>query len=212
MGRFVLGAAGALLIGLAVWAAVPSTPPLASSAASSAAVAPASAPSAERGSDPHPGPRRPTPADAPSLVPPTLVQPGPGDLDVKIAACIGAERGVAAARAQRGRPAPPGQPTDAAVVARGCASLYLEPTCRDAMIHFDTPPPELRSAKVLQACARAYCDKLPQPKPQVCGHVDAVPQDEAQYSEWSDLRRAILTHDIGASATQIVLAAPPRAR
>ncbi len=208
MGRIVLGAAGALLIGLAVWAALPSTPPL----ASSAPVGPAPiVPSAERGSDPHPGPRRPAP-DAPPVVTPTLVKPGAGGRGVEIAACIGAERAVAAARQQRGGPAPPDQPSDAAVAARGCASLYLEAGCRDAMVHFDDPPAPLRSSTVLQACARAYCDKLPQPKPQVCGHVDAMPQDETQYSEWSDLRRAILTHDIGAGAAQIVLAAPPRAR
>ena len=208
MGRIILIAAGALLVGLAVWAAVPSTPPLASSGpvGPSPIVA-----SAEHGSDPHPGPRRPAADNAP-VVAPTLVKPGPGDLDVKIAACIGAERSVAAMRAQRNGPAPSGQPSDAALVARGCASLYLEAGCRDAMIHFDDPPKEQRSATVLQACARAYCDKLPQPKPQVCAHVDNVPQDETQYSEWSDLRRAILTHDIGDSAAQIVLAGPARAR
>jgi hypothetical protein len=208
MGRIVLGAAGALLIGFAVWAALPSTPPL----ASSGPIGPSPiVPSAERGSDPHPGPRRATP-DAPTVVAPTLVQPGPGDLDVKIAACIGAERAVANARQQRGGPAPAGQASDAAVAARGCASLYLEPGCRDAMIRFDDPPPALRSSTVLQACARAYCGKLSPPKPQVCDHVDAVPQDETQYSEWSDLRRAILIHDIGSGAAQIVLAAPPRSR
>ena len=62
------------------------------------------------------------------------------------------------------------------------------------------------------AARSAYCDKLGAPKPAVCAHVDAIPEDEQQYTEWNELRQAILTHDIGPSATAIVLAGPARPR
>ena len=195
MGRFVIGAAGALLVGFAVWAALPSTPPLAGAPGNSSG-----------------GLVGPTPIVPKGVANPTASPPAADELDVRIAGCIGATRNVAAARAKRGGPAPAGEPSDAAIVSRGCAPLYKEPACREAMMKFDDPPPERRSATVLQACAKAYCDKLGAPKPAVCGHVDAIPEDETQYTEWNELRQAALTHDIGASATAIVLAGPARPR
>jgi len=196
MGRFVLGAAGALLVGLAVWAAWPSAPPLAGSAGGM--------PSSELVG--------PTPIVPKGVANPIASPPAADELDVKIAGCIGATRNAATARAKRGGPAPAGEPSDAAVVSRGCAPLYKEAPCRDAMVKFDEPPPERRSMTVLQTCARAYCDKLGAPKPAVCAHVDAIPEDEQQYTEWNELRQAILSHDIGPSATAIVLAGPARPR
>ena len=196
MGRVLVGVVGALLIGFAVWAAMPSTAPQ---------TAPVGAGPGANGQ----ALNGPTPI-VPHAEPPT--PRGADELDARIAGCIGAQHSVAAARAARGGPAPAGAPSDAAVVSRGCAPLYAEPSCRTAMMKYDDAPPERRSAAVLETCARAYCGKLAGTKPAVCGHIDAVPQDEQQFQEWSELRTAILTHDIGASAAQIVLAGPPRAR
>jgi hypothetical protein len=196
MARLVLGVFAALIVGFAVWAALPTSRPLAAPI-TTAARTPASA-----------APPSPSPSPSPS---PTPLAP-PADLDAKVAGCVGAQRTVAAARAQRNGPTPAGQPTDAAVVARGCAPLYQQPACRDAMIHFDDPPPEKRSIAVLQACARVYCPILAAPKPAVCARPDAVPEDEQQFVAWNELRTAILTHDIGASATQLVLSPPDRGR
>ena len=195
MARLILGLVGASIVALAVWSALPSTPPLA-------------APTA-----PHNiAPITPRAEDRPRPTPPSEAAPpgAAGDLDAKITACLDAQRAVAAARAQRGGPAPAGQPSDAAVVSRGCAPLYAQPACRDAQLHFDDAPLEKRSAAVLTACARAYCGILADPKPSVCAHPDAVPEDEQQYIAWNELRSAILTHDIGAAATQRVLSPPPR--
>lgn len=209
MGRFALGVFAAALVALAIWAALPGAP----AGMPSGPVAPA--PIVPN------GPPRETarPPLAPRPLPPTAANPppaptpvAPDDVDAKIAGCVGAQTMVAQARMRRGGPAPAGQPSDAAVVARGCAPLYREPACREAMMRFDDPPPARRSAAVLEACARAYCDKLSPPKPAVCSHVDNIPQDEQQYTEWNDLRLAILTHDIGASAAQLVTAPPPRQR
>jgi hypothetical protein len=196
MARLLLGLVALAIVATAVWAAWPSTPPLAAPVAprNIAPVVP-TAPPGER-ARPTPPPSQPPPADA--------------NLEGKITACLDAQRQVAAARAQRGGPAPAGQPSDAAVVSRGCAPLYHETACREALVRFDDPPPEKRSAAVLTACARAYCPMLAAPKPSVCANPDAVPQDEQQYVAWNDLRTAILTHDIGADATQRVLAPPPR--
>jgi hypothetical protein len=188
MVRVLLGAIAAAIIGFAIWSAVPSTPPLA-------------APSLPREAA-----RPPAAAAAPAPVP----AGADGDLDAKIAGCLAAQVQVANARAARGGPAPAGQPTDAAVVSRGCAPLYKQPACRDAMMRFDEPPPERRSAAVLQACARAYCGQLGAPKPSVCANPDAVPQDEQQYVAWNELRQAILTHDIGAAAAERALNPPER--
>jgi hypothetical protein len=190
MVRLLLGAIAAAIIGFAIWSAVPSTPPLA---------APSLPPAREAA-------RPPAPAAAPAPVP----AGADGDLDAKIAGCLAAQVQVANARAARGGPAPAGQPSDAAVVSRGCAPLYKQPACRDAMMRFDEPPPERRSAAVLQACARAYCGLLGAPKPSVCANADAVPQDEQQYVAWNDLRQAILTHDIGPAAAQRALNPPER--
>jgi|SRR6185369_7224329 len=197
MARLILGLVGAAIVAAAVWAAWPSTPPLAAPATprSIAPVVPRAP--AER--------ERPIPPAQAAAAP-----PADANLDAKIDACLGAQRQVAAARAQRGGPAPAGQPSDAAVVSRGCAPLYHEAGCREALVHFDDPPPEKRSATVLTACARAYCGLLPAPKPSVCANPDAVPEDEQQYVAWNDLRTAILTHDIGAAATQRVLTPPAR--
>ena len=190
MVRLLLGAIAAAIIGFAIWSAVPSTPPLA---------APSLPPAREAQRPPAPAA---TPAPAPVAA--------DGDLDAKIAGCLAAQVQVAGARAARGGPAPAGQPTDAAVVSRGCAPLYKQPACRDAMMRFDEPPPERRSAAVLQACARAYCGLLGAPKPSVCANPDAVPQDEQQYVAWNELRQAILAHDIGPAAAQRALNPPER--
>ncbi len=194
MARLLLGAVAALIIGFAVWAALPATPPL-----------------APPGTNPSPPAAAPAAPERKAVRPVATTEPAV-DLDAAIAGCIGAQHLVAAARATRGGPAPAGQPSDAAVVARGCAPLYHQAACRDAMMRFDDPPPAQRSIAVLQACARAYCGLLPAPKPSVCAHPDAVPEDEQQYAAWNELRTAILTHDIGASAAQLVLSPPERRR
>ena len=190
MARLVLGVFAALIVGFAVWAALPTSRPLAAPITTAAR----------------------TPPSAPPPSPPPTPTAAPDGLDAKIAACVGAQRTVAAARAQRNGPTPAGQPSDAAVVARGCAPLYQQPACRDAMMHFDDPPLEKRSIAVLQACARVYCPILADPKPAVCARPDVVPEDEQQFIAWNQLRAAILTHDIGASAAQLVLSPPDRGR
>ena len=192
MPRVLLGVIAALVIGLAVWAAVPSTPPLAA-------------------------PSLPTPGESPMHVAARQPAAAPaaaadGDLEPKIAACLAAQEKVGASRARRGGPAPAGEPSDAAVVSAACAPLYRQPACRDAMAHFDTPPPPERSRAVLQACARAYCGLLPAPKPAVCADPEHVPEDQQQFMAWNDLREAILTHDLGPAAAQRVLSPPDRGR
>ncbi|HEX6836778.1 MAG TPA: hypothetical protein VF334_09410 [Polyangia bacterium] len=200
MGRIVIAVIVLVLIGVAVWAALPATPPLAAPSLPSLPPIAASptVPVARREA------ARP-PAEAPSPA-------ADGDLDAKIAACVAAQAKVGAARAQRGGPAPAGQPSDAAVVSAACAPLYKQPACRDAMVHFDAPPPAERSRTVLAACAKAYCGELPAPKPSVCANPDNVPEDQQQFIAWNELRDAILKHDIGATAAERVLSPPDRGR
>ena len=200
MGRVVIAIIVLGIVGIAVWAAMPSSPPLA---------APSSLP-----------PLKPSPT-VPAARREAAQPPAPGaaaapapdaSLEAKIDACLAAQAKVGAARAQRGGPAPAGQPSDAAVVSAACAPLYKQPACRDAMARFDEPPPAQRSRAVLQACARAYCGELPAPKPAVCAHPDNVPDDEQQFIAWNELREAILAHDVGAAAARRVLSPPDRGR
>ncbi|MGZ3442963.1 MAG: hypothetical protein ACXVDD_25755, partial [Polyangia bacterium] len=95
MVRLLLGAIAAAIVGLAIWSAVPSTPPLAAPSLGSA-----TAPSPRQ----REAARPPTPAPAPSAAP-------ADDLDAALADCLGAQQKVAAARATRGGPAPAGEPS-----------------------------------------------------------------------------------------------------
>jgi hypothetical protein len=119
--------------------------------------------------------------------------PGAGDR-AAVDACLAAQHEVAAARATRGGPSPPGQPSDGAVVSRGCAPLFRQPACRDVMLRFDEAPPEARAATVQKVCAAEYCPLLADPKPAVCAHWE---QDPTGFAEWGELRAAILKHDLG---------------
>ncbi|MDB4968556.1 MAG: hypothetical protein JWN44_4245 [Myxococcales bacterium] len=161
MGRVVAIVVGVLVVGLAVWAAMP-------------------------------------------LRTATTGTTGAEDLGPRIEACLVAQKEVSARRQARTAPPPPGEPSDAAVVSRACAPLYKQPSCKDAMMRFDEPPMEARSATVFLACARAYCPQLPEPKPAACKDPNVVPEE--QWVAWSELRQAILRHDLGAEAAQRVLA------
>jgi hypothetical protein len=201
MARLILGIVGVAIIGLAVWAAMPARTPSDSPLVGGPASAAPGPPTSR-------APAQPVSAAAAA---PTAVAAPTGDdaTDTAIAGCVGAQLMVMQQRQQRGGPAPPGQPSDAAVVSKACAPLYKQAACREAMLNYDEPPPEVRSSTVLQKCARAYCPTLSAPKPPVCDHVDNVPQDIQQFQEWAQLRDAILIKEIGPSAAQLV-ANPPR--
>lgn len=121
--------------------------------------------------------------------------PAGADGRAAVEACLAAQHQVAANRASRGGPAPPGQASDAAVVSRACAPLFRQPACRDVMMRYDEAPPELRAATVQKVCAAEYCLSLPEPKPALCAHWDQPPSG---FAEWGELREAILKHDVGA--------------
>ena len=174
----------ALLMGIAVWAAVPNAVNVPKAGLG---VAPA-VPAAET---------QRAVATPPSVaVPP--VAPGPGDVHALVENCRNVQAQVAARRAARGGPTPPGEPTDAGLVAQSCAPLYHEPGCRQAQLDFDKTAPELRMTTVLQACEHDYCPLLPAPKPSVCNPANAAPADGMDtFTAWAELRAAILRRDIG---------------
>ena len=189
MARLVLGVIAALIVGFAVWAALPTSRPLAAPITDRRANASVRR-TAGAVTDAHRGRRTISTRRSPAA-------------SARSAPSPPRAHSVTDRRRQASRPTPPSS-------SRGCAPLYQQPACRDAMMHFDDPPPEKRSIAVLQACARVYCPILSAPKPAVCARPDAVPEDEQQFIAWNELRAAILTHDIGAAAAQAVLS--PRAR
>jgi hypothetical protein len=191
MGRIATVGFVLAVIALAVWAALPSAGTHPSGHAPIVAAPPSPAPPASPGS-------REIPLPPPS--------PEQKDVAAEIEACVAAQREVAARRQQRGAPSPPGEPSDAGLVSRACAPLYRQAGCRDAMLRFDEPPPERRSATVFSACARVYCPLLSPPRPSACTDPETVPSD--MLPAWTELRQAILTHDIGPAAARRVLAPP----
>ena len=193
--RIAVAVAFAAIIGLAVWAAVPRSVDGAT-ADEVAALA-----------------RRTTPAGggiSPDRLAQALAAPAPAaapaaDVDAAVEACVRAQREVAARRRERGRPSPPGQPSDAAVVSRACAPLYKKPACRQALMNFDAPPAEARAATVFSVCARDYCGDLPAPRPAACTRPPNEPSQMA--AAWGELRDAILKHDLGERAAERVAGA-----
>ena len=83
-------------------------------------------------------------------------------------------------------------------MARGCAAIYKEEVCRTAHLSYDAPEPASRPGTLSQRCAAAYCEKLPAPKPKLCGG-DEVPAQQLGYL-WLELRTAIWKHDLGEAA------------
>jgi hypothetical protein len=134
------------------------------------------------------------------------VAPKRADARALVDACVAARREVMARRAARGGPSPPGEPSDAALVSSACAPLYGEATCRDAMLKFDEPPPAERVTRVIDACVRAYCPKLPPPRPGICERQPDDPME--RLAAWDALRMAILGREIGHELAQRANAAP----
>ena len=173
-----------VLMGLAVWAALPSA-----DGARATIAGPGIAPVI---------PAPPAAVATPPAVAP--VAPGNGDAHAQVEACRAAQAQVAARRVARGGPTPPGEPSDGATVSIACAPLFHEAACRQAQLDFDKPDPAARMSTVLQACEHAYCPLLPAPKPSVCDPAKAAPADGMEtFTAWSELRTAILTRDIGAA-------------
>jgi hypothetical protein len=124
----------------------------------------------------------------------------------KVDACVLAQEQVAQRRATRGR-APPGGPSDAAVVAGACAPLFKDAACRDAMMHFDDPPIEARSRVVFDVCTKAYCPTLPAPRPAACERPTAEPSEMP--GQWNELRELVLRREIGEEQAARVFHAVP---
>jgi hypothetical protein len=174
------------LMGLGVWAALPNAAP--SSRGDRIGGAPIGSP------QPFGVPQLPT-AQLPKVAP---GEPGTRTIDEvsrRVDACLAAQKDVAARRQARQGPQPAGEPTDAAVVAKACAPLFAQPACREAHVNFDTPPADQRMTTLFQTCVRDYCSRLSPPRPSGC---DKVPADGLEtFTAWSELRMAILKHDIG---------------
>jgi hypothetical protein len=82
-----------------------------------------------------------------------------------------------------------------------CAPLFSAPACREAMVRFDEGDPSGRLVKLATACRDAYCPVLPT-KPSICTERIESPSHLAQM--WSELHRAMITHDLGRRAAPIL--------
>jgi len=80
-----------------------------------------------------------------------------------------------------------------------CPDLYSKPECGAAWTALfrlaDTAEPPLD--RVATACARAYCDRLPAPRPRLCSQSGTSMKEEAFVAALIELDTAILTLEIG---------------
>lgn len=82
---------------------------------------------------------------------------------------------------------------------RECADVQRAPACRKAWSAAGQAPLEHPVPKLAQACGRAYCAALPEPRPRLCG--GPLPSDAAALDAgWAELQRAIWIHELGAEA------------
>ncbi len=84
--------------------------------------------------------------------------PAPDPVAAAVARCEAAIEGVEAAL-----PA-----NRAAIFAEGCADLFGQLVCSEAVRLSPAAAPELRQPMIVAACQHAYCDLLPSPRPELC--------------------------------------------
>jgi len=84
-------------------------------------------------------------------------------------------------------------------VASSCAQLYSQQGCRDAWRHATKAKGYARTRLVVAGCRIAYCPRLAEPKPALCGEDFAAYFSVAQFrSAWPDFQAAVFEHDLGA--------------
>jgi hypothetical protein len=74
-------------------------------------------------------------------------------------------------------------------IARGCATLYADPLCREAVVESKKP------LSHVSVCRQRYCGALGSPKPTACSM--ALDSDDKRQAAWAELSQAILRHDLG---------------
>jgi biopolymer transport protein ExbD len=94
-----------------------------------------------------------------------------------------------------------------------CAFTYKQPACRDAFLAASSRHPAETIRTFTDACRKAYCPLLREPKPSMC---PMAPEEVAalrmadKMARWEELNRAILEHDHGPQAAErLRLAASP---
>jgi len=88
-------------------------------------------------------------------------------------------------------------------IVRGCAPLYVERGCRDAVAGIGRVAPDARASTMARACRDAYCPLLAEPRPALCGlDIETTsPTDLAR--AWAELALAIRELDLGVSTASL---------
>lgn len=92
-----------------------------------------------------------------------------------------------------------GLPLDAQFpsVFQACANLYVEPSCRQALLTLDTVEAEARAIHLAQVCKQAYCGKVPSPKPELCGSDIGALTDGQLRWQWARFNWRVFKWDLG---------------
>jgi biopolymer transport protein ExbD len=75
--------------------------------------------------------------------------------------------------------------------------MIVEPACRDAMQHFDSVPPAERAATLARRCREAYCPRLPEPRPALCGKDFENSPPSMLLPQWKAFCATVLSFDLG---------------
>lgn len=78
------------------------------------------------------------------------------------------------------------------VLAEGCKTIYAEPACREAWSRAATADPAEALSIAVFGCAEAYCPKLDEPRPALCG----APGGAASLAQWPELQARILEREL----------------
>jgi hypothetical protein len=110
-----------------------------------------------------------------------------------------------------------------AIYARGCADLYREPRCHDAVAKLAEVKPADRVDVLWHACATAYCPKMHEPLPELCAPGSPVRDLASLVAGWRNLDRRILALELdidpaspaldrvaGVAVQSVRVSAPPR--
>jgi hypothetical protein len=109
-------------------------------------------------------------------------------------------RTVATWNARASGDEPDGTPEEHSDINQACAPLYAEPACRDAIARVAGSPAERVGGRI-RACRDAYCPKL-SPRPALCDREAKTASEAAPL--WRELDDAILRHDLGSRAEELI--------
>jgi hypothetical protein len=113
-----------------------------------------------------------------------MPEPDPHLADIE--RCASALRGIRGAMAE----------DRATLLAEGCADLFGQPICREAIRLSPLAAPDLRAPMIAAGCQNAYCGLFPNPEPELCGLNMATATPSEISAVWPSFMNEVLPLEI----------------